>query len=381
MRIGFDAIRALQNRTGLGNYARSLLRSVAAADPERQLLLYSSRPPRAEFAVFPAEIGATLRLPAAPAAWFPSVWRTYQLGRCAAADGVDLYHGLTHEIPRDLPGTGIRSLVTVHDLIFEKFPQYFPRIDRASYRWRYRWSARHATGIIAVSAETRDDLIERYQIDPARITVIPPVRDTAFAVRTAPEMQSAVVARYRLPANYLLTIGTLESRKNQRILVEAIARLPRDSIPPLVLIGSDGGAAATIRATAERLGVADRVQIRTDVATSDLPALLQRATLFLYPSRAEGFGLPIVEALSAGVPVIAANGRCLIEAGGPGTRYLPADDVADWAATIDELLADSGARARMINTGLEHATQFDGNRVAAKLLAVYDATIRTGPLP
>jgi glycosyltransferase involved in cell wall biosynthesis len=271
--------------------------------------------------------------------------------------------------------------VTVHDLIFEKFPQYFPAIDRASYRWRYRWSARQATGIIAVSHETRGDLIECYQIDPARITVIPPVRDPAFAIRVAPERQAAIAARYRLPANYLLSIGTLEPRKNQQMLVEAIARLDRNDTPPLVLIGRDGGAERSIRATARRWGVTDRVWICSDVATNDLPALLQRATLFLYPSRAEGFGLPIVEALSAGVPVIAANGPCRIEAGGPGTRYLPADEVSGWAAAIDQLLADSDGRASMATNGMEHAAQFDGDRVAAKLLAVYDATVSTGPLP
>ena len=119
----------------------------------------------------------------------------------------------------------------------------------------------------------------------------------------------------------------------------------------------------------------------SQVPTADLPALMQQATLFLYPSLVEGFGMPIVEALSAGTPVIASTGPCLIEAGGPGSRYVPATDVSGWAAAISELAGNTTLRARLRQAGLQHAKQFDGDRVAARLLSVYDAVMTKTALP
>jgi glycosyltransferase involved in cell wall biosynthesis len=382
VRIGFDAVRALRNSTGLGNYARSLLRSVHRAAPERELVLYAPRPPLPAFSDLPDALGARLVLPP-PNPWpgHRAVWRTWRLGAAAARDHVSLYHGLTHEIPRDLPRTGIPSIVTVHDLIFEQHPEYFRRLDRLSYRWRYRWSAQHASAIIAVSAQTRRDLVEWYQVDPARITVVPPICDPAFFQPVPLAEREAVRARYDLPARFLLSLGTFEARKNQALLVAAIARSDAGARLPLVLIGRDGGSRAAIDALARRLGVADRVLVRDMVASADLPALLQGAALFCYPSRAEGFGMPVVEALAAGVPVVAADLPCLIEAGGPASRYVSPDDVDGWAGALAELTADRGAAEPMRAAGVVHAATFDGDRVAAKLLAVYDAVVTSRALP
>ncbi|MBL0178848.1 MAG: glycosyltransferase [Gemmatimonadetes bacterium] len=159
-RIGFDAVRALRNSTGLGNYARHLLRGLHDAAPQLALHLYAPRPARPPFAGLSAELGATLHLPPAP--WQPiglrAIWRTTRLGRTAARDGIALYHGLTHEIPRDLPATGVPSVVTIHDLLFHTHPELFSAIDRRSYAWRYRWSIEHATALLAVSTHTRDEL-------------------------------------------------------------------------------------------------------------------------------------------------------------------------------------------------------------------------------
>lgn len=376
LRIGFDAIRALHNTTGLGNYARGVLRGLHHAARQHEMYLYASKPPAAEFRDFAPEIEAQLHLPEdASTPLARATWRTFRLGRQVARDQVQLYHGLTHEIPRDLPRTGVPSVVTFHDLIYEKFPGYFPRFDRWSYRWRYRWSAVHANAIVAVSAQTRDDLVERYGVDIARITVVPPARDPTFGV-TVPEAQRALVrAKFNLPPEFVLSLGTLEPRKNHDVLIRAVAAARQAAIPPLVLVGRDGGSEAELLATARRLGVADRVLVRTDVATSDLPALMQAATLFCYPSLAEGFGMPIVEALSAGTPVVAANGGCLVEAGGPGSRYVAARDAEAWASAMGDLAGNSHARGQMRAAGLDHARHFDGDRVAARLLGVYDAVM------
>ena len=381
-RIGFDAIRALRNGTGLGNYSRGVLRALRQHDGRMAMHLYSPSPPLPEFRNFPREIDAELHLPDDRAsgvgrrALGSGYWRTFRLGHAAAKAGVELYHGLTHEIPRDLPRTGVRSVVTFHDLIYQRHPDLFPVFDRWSYRWRYEWSARHADAIVAVSTRTRDDLLECYRLDPARITVIAPPRDPAFAAATTPAEREAARSKYGLPREFVLSVGTLEPRKNHAMLLAAISQFGRADQLPLVLIGRDGGSAAALRATVHSGGLRDQVHMLRDVPPADLPALVQSATLFLYPSAVEGFGMPIVEALSAGVPVIAASGGHLNEAGGPDTRYVPAGEPAAWAAAISELLAAGTLRARMRERGAEYARQFDSEKIAAQLTSVYDAVTR-----
>ena len=377
-RVGFDAIRALRNTTGLGNYSRGVLRALRHIAPSLELYLFTSRPPRAEFAELPADLGARVIRPRRWAALAPGLWRTYRAGCCAASYGVDVYHGLSHEIPRDLPRTGVPSVVTFHDLIYRRHPELFPMVDRQSYRWRYDWSARHADAIVAVSARTRDDLLEDLHVDPSRVTVIPPPRHPAFSATTTPGEREAARSKYVLPGEFLLSVGTLEPRKNHGLLLAAIEQLGRGDTPPLVLIGRDGGSESALRAIIRSRGLADRVRICTNVATADLPALLQSATLFLYPSTMEGFGMPIVEALSAGIPVVAAGGGHLDAAGGPETRYLSPADPAAWAAAIGDLLHDSARRDLMRTAGQEYARQFDGDKVAARLMSVYDAVTSSG---
>lgn len=376
-RVGFDAIRALRNTTGLGNYSRAVLRAVRRHDVRMKMHLYSPVVPRAEFFRLPDELGAELHLPPRPATTpvARAFWRTFRSGRVAARDQVELYHGLTHEIPRDLPRTGVRAVVTFHDLIYQLHPELFPAFDRWSYRWRYEWSARHADAVIAVSARTRDDLLECYRLDAARIAVIPPPRNEAFAATTSAADRAAVRSKYALPGEFLLSVGTLEPRKNHRVLLAAMAQLDHGDAVRLVLIGRDGGSGSALRATIAERGLGERVHSLSDVPSADLPAVMQSATLFLYPSVIEGFGMPIVEALSSGVPVIASSGGHLDEAGGPDTRYVPGDDPAAWAAAISELLSDSAVAGRMRQRGAAYATRFDSDRLAARLVAVYDAVV------
>lgn len=343
------------------------------------MTLYSPTTPRAEFAPWLASLpaDATICLPPVSlrAAPMRQYWRTFRLGRAARRDRLDLYHGLSHEIPRDLPRTGIPGVVTFHDLLFERHPELFPAIDRMSYGWRYRWSAEHAAAIVAVSAQTRDDIVKWYGVDPEHVTIIPPPRAPAFA-HPVPETEAASVrSRLGLPATYLLSVGTLERRKNHRVLVEALALLDPRATPALVLVGRDGGEARPLRALAEARGVAEQVRILPNVASADLPAVFQGASVFLYPSLFEGFGMPIVEALSASVPVISSAGGCFPEAGGPFTRYVTSADVVGLAAAIRDILDDPVLAARMREEGRRWAGRFDATLLAAPLLALYHSLL------
>jgi glycosyltransferase involved in cell wall biosynthesis len=330
-RLGFDAIRAVRNATGLGAYSRHVLAGIAEADPTRELHGYTPVGPAAEFP-FPAPPG-TLHLP--PRGWrtpaLRKLWRTTRLGRQVAADGVQVYHGLTQEIPRDLPGTGVRSIVTVHDLLYVTRPELFPAIDRASYRWRYRWSVERADAIIAVSTGTRDDLVTHWQVDPARIAVVPPAADSTCFTRPTPDAIAAVRTARGLDGPYVIAVGTFEPRKNQQLLVAALAESASRELV-LVLVGRDGGSREALEATAAKHGVAARVRMLEDVGPAELVALVSGALAANVVSTGEGFGMPIVEAMALGVPVVATRGANLDDAGGAAATYVAADDPAAVAA-------------------------------------------------
>jgi glycosyltransferase involved in cell wall biosynthesis len=308
------------------------------------------------------------------------MWRTFRLGRTAKRDGMDLFHGLSHEIPRDLPRTGIPSVVTFLDLIYHHHPEYFPPFDRRSYEWRYRWSAEHATAIVAISGQTRDDLIATYSIPRERICVIPPARDPRFATPCSMAARRAARERYELPERFLLSVGTLEPRKNQALAIEAAAHLG-NAAPPLFLVGRDGGSAAELQRLAESRGMRSRFRILSSVSNDDLPAVMQSASVFLYPSFVEGFGMPIVEALSAGVPVVTTMGGCFVEAGGTAAQYVHPTNAAGLAEIIAEILANPDLAEQMRSAGRQHAEGFDAAALARRLLAVYDAVIADQPLP
>jgi len=381
-RLGFDGVRALRNTTGLGNYARHLLRGLRQVAPGLDFHLYSPSPPRPEFAGYAESIGATVHLP--PRGWrtagLRAVWRTTRLGQTVARDGMALYHGLTHEIPRDLPETGVPSLVTVHDLLFLTHPELFPVVDRQSYVWRYRWSIEHATALVAVSEHTRQELHAHLGVALDRVVVIPPARDPRFAERRDDGARAAVRARHDLPVEYLVMVGTLEPRKNHRLALQALQQLGAEALP-LVLVGRDGGSEAALRLEATHLGLGDRILFRDGVTDQELPALLQGATLGLYLSRAEGFGMPIIEAMSAAVPMIVAAGPHLRDAGGEAALIVDPDDPSALAEAIRGLLADPDRRAALAAAGTQHAGGFDAAALARRLIRVYDAVLAGTALP
>jgi glycosyltransferase involved in cell wall biosynthesis len=383
VRVGFDALRALRNDTGLGNYSRGVLSGLRLAAPDLAMLLYSPRGASHDHRDLGRELGATVRLPdlhlgtGLPRA----LWRTFRIGHAARHDRIDLYHGLSHEIPRDLPRSGVPSIVTFHDLLFEQHPELFPPMDRWSYRWRYRWSAQHADVIVAVSRHTRRALMQYYGVDGNRVVVIPPARHGRFLHGGDESRRAAVRTKYLLPDRYLLSVGTLERRKNHRVLIEAIAADATGQLPALVMVGRNGGSARDLQARVRRAGLESRVRFLHDVADPDLAALVASASAFLYPSLAEGFGMPIVEAMSAGVPVIAAEGEHLRDAGGEAARYVDPREPAAWTTAISEVLESAVVASRMIEAGRRHASRFDAVDLGCRLLAVYSAVLCGSPLP
>lgn len=371
MIIGFDGKRAARNRTGLGNYSRWLIRNLACYFPANQYEIYTPKDSSlSEFRELLSFGNIKLRLPGAVPGF---LWRSLGIGNDLKRHGVRLFHGLSHEIPFFLP-KGIRTIVTVHDLIFRRYPGYFKWIDRTIYDFKCRYACGHADHIIAISEQTRHDIMRYYKIPAERISVIYQSCDEGFKQTCQPEKHQEVRKRYSLPSKYILSVGTIEERKNLLVLIKALSDIDKEY--KLVLIGRRKAYANTVDEEIAKRNLDGRVVFLKDVGFSDLPSIYQQAALFVYPSRFEGFGIPVLEALYSGVPVIAATGSCLEEAGGPDSKYISPDDSSQLASFANNILGDAGLAAEMIHKGRIHAENFSNQRLAMQLMDCYNNVLK-----
>ncbi|QEC78124.1 glycosyltransferase family 4 protein [Mucilaginibacter ginsenosidivorax] len=368
MKIGYDAKRVFFNNTGLGNYSRWLIKTVAYFHTENSCILYTPKAktnPRLGFLAHFTNIHTVT--PASKL--FISWWRSKGIVNDLKRDSIELYHGLSHELPAGIRQSGIPSVVTVHDLIFMRFPKQFGWFNCYIYRAKLKHACRVADKIIAISQKTKDDLIELLQIEPDKIAVIYQGCDVAFDVAQTAAQKAAVKLKYNLPDKYLLSVGTIEERKNLLLIAKALQDI--DNSLPLVVVGKTTKYIDEVTAYLAANNLTHRVTFLNNVRFDDLPAIYQLASVFIYPSRYEGFGIPILEALNSGVPVIAATGSCLEEAGGPGSRYVDPDDAVGLAKEVNQILGDDILRQTMINRGIEHAANFNDDKLALQLQQLY----------
>jgi glycosyltransferase involved in cell wall biosynthesis len=372
MQIGYDAKRVFLNNTGLGNYSRWLIKSLATFYPNNQYLLYTPKTrtnKRIDFLKAFKNIQTVLPKRRVLTSW----WRTRGVVKYLVRDEIELYHGLSHELPYGIQKTGLRSVVTVHDLIFMRFPQYFGRVSRTIYLAKLKYACRISDRIVAVSQRTKDDLIELLNISRDKIDVVYQGCDPSFKATCTPAQKQAILKKYNIKSKYILSVGTIEERKNLQVLIKAMSKV--DPAIKLVVVGRQTAYAELVKETIHRYHLTERMIFLSAVDFADLPALYQSASIFVYPSRYEGFGIPILEALNSGTPVIAATGSCLEEAGGPDSLYTDPDNDRELAGKINLVLADEVLRERMIISGKEYAHNFDDDKLAAQLMAVYNNTL------
>ncbi|RYE14288.1 MAG: glycosyltransferase family 1 protein [Sphingobacteriales bacterium] len=368
MKIGYDAKRAFLNNTGLGNYSRWLIKAVADHFPGNRLFLYTPKV-KANTRLNFLRDHSNIHIVTPQSGSFTSWWRTKGIVSDLERDGIDVFHGLSHELPLGISKTGIKKVVTVHDLIFMRFPKQFGRINYFIYGAKVRYACRVADRIIAISQKTKEDLVELLGISPAKIEVIFQGCDPIFSITQSEEKLVAVKEKYKLPGKFLLSVGTIEERKNLLLIAKAFKNIDNDV--PLVVVGRQTKYAEKVKAYLAAHKLVNRVLFLQDVAFHELPAIYQSASIFIYPSRYEGFGIPILEALNSGTPVIAATGSCLEEAGGSHSIYVDPDDAAGLAENINLLLADDTLRKTMSEKGLLYASKFHSDKLSLQLMQLY----------
>lgn len=375
MRIGFDAKRAFFNRTGLGNYSRNLLAALGKHHSDNQYVLYAPKAPgnpplfdlgQGNFEVSTPQ-GIWSGLPKA-------LWRTYGLGSRLKKQHIELYHGLSNELPLGVPNN-IKRVVTIHDLIFLRFPEWYNAIDRRIYEAKSYRAAKTADAIIAISKRTKIDIVKYYKVNPKRVHTIYQSCHPGFYRQWNTDEKEALRKKYNLPDNYILYVGSLTPRKSAITLVQAFKRLKNSFDIDLVLVGDGGKYKKQIEQYIEMRELHERVHIIPYVPQEDLPGIYQNAQVFVYPSIYEGFGIPIIEALYSKVPVITSNVGCFPEAGGPDSMYVYPRSISAIEEGLRQILLDESLQQQMAEKGYEYVQRFNEDVIAGQVMELYRSVL------
>ena len=372
MRIGFDGKRAVQNFTGLGNYSRYIVDILCQFYPENEYVLYAPKKRENKRLDKLTKQYQQLQLSyPTTSSWkkLSSLWRVWGVTQQLEKEKIDIFHGLSNELPLNIHQSEVKSIVTIHDLIFLRYPQYYHSIDRKIYTYKFRKACENADKIIAISECTKRDIIEYFRIPADKIEVVYQGCDPSFMHPVAAEKKREIRAKYQLPDHYILNVGSIEECKNALSAVQALTMLPEQI--HLVIVGRHTEYTDKIERFIKENKLEERVHIISNVPFDDLPAFYQLAEIFVYPSRFEGFGIPIIEALYSGIPVVAATGSCLEEAGGPDSIYVHPDDIKGMANAFKQIYSDTERKKEMIEKGQKFAKRFSEEKQAEEILNIY----------
>ena len=372
MKIGFDAKRTIQNNTGLGNYSRYVVEIMSRFYEENSYLLYAPKNrenPRLEN--IRTRKNVFFRFPVSCWKCFSSFWRTYSVKKDLKKEQITVFHGLSNELPIRINRTGIPSVVSIHDLIFLRYPNFYKPIDRWIYNLKFRHACKVADIIIAVSECTKRDIISYYGISEEKIRVVYQGCHSNFKQIVSQDWKEKIRQKYALPEKFLLYVGSIEERKNLLLIVKALKYL--DENIHLVVAGKKTRYQTTVEKYMTEQRLSEKVHFHHHVLFDDLPSFYQLAQIFVLPSRYEGFGIPVIEALTSGTPVIAARGSCLEEAGGEHTLYIDPDNETELADKINLILSDVQLANQMSEQGKKYVERFSDETIAKELMFIYQS--------
>jgi len=375
MKIGFDSKRLFCNFTGLGNYSRTLLNNVVEFYPVNDYYLYTTKinktPETNQF------FNLSKYNVNVPSTFFKAFWRTYSIKKQLKSDKIQLYHGLSNEIPINIHKTPIKSVVTIHDLIFKILPETYSAVDRKVYDIKFKYACDHADRIISLSENTKKDIVRFYHIKPKKIEVIYQACNPIYYHSKNQKKNDLILQLYNIPPEYLLSVGSVEPRKNLKRIIESFRYLKRDLHLPLVVIGKGGIYKQQAEQMVRKAGLEKLVIWIDSLANNEhLQSIYQNSKALIYPSLYEGFGLPVAEALLSKTPVVTSDRSSLKEAGGPGSLYIDPESPEQIAAAIEKVLTNSAFRQNMIDLGYLYAHQnFAAEIVTKQIMNCYQKTL------
>ena len=382
MKIGFDAKRAFQNFTGLGNYSRTLIETLAHYHPDNEYHLFAPRDtdnPRLHtlkrtpsvFSHFPSRVFKKI----AP------VWRSYFIKNDIGKVGLDIYHGLSHELPLSMP-EGVKTVVTIHDLIHERYPEFYPFFDRKMYSFKFKRACAQADLVVAISEQTKRDIIDFYKIPAEKIKVIYQSCDRQFYLNkphyTPHDIAEKRKTYFRNPKakHYILYVGSIIPRKNLLNLVKSVALLAEMDILLIVVGYGSGQYFNDILKLIGEKEMTDWVSFFFNMPFSDLPFLYQNVDTLVYPSLFEGFGIPIIEAMWSGCPVVTSVGSCFQEAGGDAAFYIDPKSHYDMAHVLHNVLSNKFLRDKATADGYAHVARFHEEKIGKEWMDTYRSLLK-----
>jgi len=373
MNIGFEGKRVFANFTGLGNYSRFVVDALSKYYPENRYFLYTPhvRSHRDVNPIIHRENISVIKpegLFSRPL--FSSLWRSWGLSGHESTRDLSIFHGLSQELPVGLP-SNVKKIVTVHDLIFLRYPQFYNRLDAAIYLRKVKMACASADAIIAISEQTAADIVAFLKVDSRKIKVVYQGCHQQFKQALSAQDIQIIKSKYGLPDHYNLNVGTIEERKNLEVIIRSMALTPEASRIPLVVVGRATRYLARIMALVNQHELSPWITFVHQADFQDFPAIYQGAGVFIYPSRFEGFGIPVVEAIASGIPVITSKGSCMKEAAGPHAVYVDPEDPEDLAHSVQVVSADSTKRSEMIKSSAKFIERFEPDQIAARIMDVY----------
>ncbi|WP_027001488.1 glycosyltransferase family 4 protein [Hugenholtzia roseola] len=371
MKIGYEAKRVFHNKTGLGNYSRDLIRILSHYYPQNQYFLYNPKPAKETLFLSNAQ-NVQEKFPKTRfSKTFYNLWRQKNIVSDLKKDQIQLFHGLSGEIPQGLRRANIPTCVTIHDLIFLRYPQFYKKIDVKISEYKFKKAAKESDLVVAISEQTKSDIVDFFQIEPEKIKVVYQGCRAEFKVQASLDFKQKVIEKYQIPQNFLLYVGTIEARKNAFSILKAIA----DTDLNLVLLGGETPYTAQMRAYIAEKNLHKQVFFLKNVSSPDLAALYQQAQMFIYPSFFEGFGIPIIEALYAKTPVITSQGGVFPEAGGEDSFYIDPYRVEDLKAKIFYILEHPTEVKARTERSWQYVQRFNDEVIAQEMHNLYTQMI------
>lgn len=383
MIIGYDGKRAFQNKTGLGNYSRSLVTILSANFTENRYILFAPK----RTGLFDIDSIENIETRCPQTAFykrFPALWRRGGMIKEIKGAGVNIYHGLSNELPHGIKNTGVKTIVTIHDLIFERFPETYNFDERYTHRWKIKRACKIADAVIAISKQTRDDLVNLYGIKAEKIFTCYQSCNPIFEKQILEKEKAAVKKKYQLPDKYFLFVSSITKRKNLLAVCRALILLKDKTAIPLVIIGDGKKEKGIVKQAMKLNGIEDRLIFLNELPAAkessfttgeDFPAIYQQALGLVYPSIFEGFGLPVLEALWSGLPVICSNTSSLPEVAGDAALYFAPDDFAMLATHIMNIASNDALVAALQAKGFRQAQKFTNEKYADDIMNIYKKTL------